>query len=199
MSPNINKIKLDFGTVMNQLSVRNKISITDSKGGNVLFRGMFDGPKYVIEIFDRLNASETYTLRVLKNVTNELGITMEDAFTMNFATNAGEIFSTLVLKNLDGTKIEALNGLAEGQSVSAELDYVNSTGKSMNAFICFSYYNGNKLVKCSFEPISLAAADKKGNTSVTYTVNGLTGSNNVKVMFWDTDSLVPFADAVDLK
>lgn len=199
MSPNVNKIKLDFGTVMNQFSVRNKISITDSNGGRVLFRGMFDDSKYVIDIFDRLSASETYTLNVPKSVANELGTTMEDAFTMEFATNAGEIFSTLVLKNSDGTNVEALNGLAEGQNVRAEMEYVNSTGKAVDAFVCFSYYNGNKLVKCSIEPISLTAADKKGNAYATHTVDSLTGIDNVKVMFWDRDSLVPFADAVDLK
>ena len=199
VSPNTNKITLDFGTVMDQFSLYNKIRLIDSNGANVPYKAAFSKNVYTLKIPGRLKASETYTLTVPANVKNELDGVLENEFSMTFKTNAGEVSATISPKNAAGDVISGLSGLAAGNEIKAEISYKNSTGKSTSAVAIFSYFENDKLQNVSLEPVTISADNKTGVAAITHTVKDLTGTTSMKIMFWDINTIEPVAEYIDLK
>ena len=199
VSPNTNKITLDFGTVMDQFSLYNKIRLIDSNGANVPYKATFSKNVYTLKIPGRLKASETYTLTVPANVKNELDGVLENEFSMTFKTNAGEVSATISPKNAAGDVISGLSDLSAGNEVKAEISYKNSTGKSTSAVAIFSYFENDKLQNVSLEPVTISADNKTGVAAITHKVKDLTGTTSMKIMFWDINTIEPFAEYIDLK
>lgn len=199
LSPNTNKITLDFGTVMNQFTLYNQISLTDSNGANVPYKATFSKNVYTLKIPGRLKASETYTLTVPATVENELGGTLEGRFTMTFTTNAGEVSAAISPKNATGVVIDGLSGLAAGNEIKAEISYKNSTGEAVSAVAIFAYFDGDILRDVSLEPVTISADDKTGEATITHTVKDLKDTKSMKIMFWDINTIEPFAEYIDLK
>lgn len=201
ITPNVNKIVLDFGDIMDPTSFADKVTLKKSTGEDVKIKGSITGSTYTVVIPNRLDVSAQYELNVSGDVKNAVGTAMGIAYNMTFNTNGGTFDAVINLKTSDGSVvITEKSQLAQGQTVKTEITFENSTCSEVNAVALYSYYAGNKLVKVSLQPVGVTPADKKGTITQNHTVESLDGITKVKVMLWDNfDKLKPLAEFIELQ
>lgn len=197
-------ITLDFGAEMDKDSAAENITLagynaeTDEYDEVVSFIGDTDGTTYKMTIEDVLKPNTEYMLTVNKNVESSLGVKLNKNYVLTFVTADADCTVEKAELYSGTTELKNISGLSKDAKVTVKSNAINTYDKDENAVVMIGYYNGNKLVGVSIEPITITK-NAKTPISKDFVLPDMTEITDVDVFIWDTTTnMVPWCDVLTL-
>ena len=163
----IQRIYLPFGSAMTEDSTNpDTVTITDSKGKRVPYTPEYDLFSYSMIPDGFLTPGETYTLFIPGTVTNTYGRELGDDFEYSFQTT--DKYPSLM--TLNSLSVSDLADVKNGSSLTAGIDYANSSDEPISGLPFVAYYGDNMLLSTSSVKIDEIAAGDMGTKTVSFTV-----------------------------
>ena len=184
ITPGIAKIEIDFAEAMLPETVVGAVTID----GTVV-NGTFNSINQVYTVNRTESFSEgVHNIAVANTVKNINGSGMDYAYQLEFTVGKAECKITLSgLYNGENSKIELLNGITAGSSITVKANYTNP-GASKDAVFAVAYYNNDKLV--SFDVLDLNDCMPEFTSGEISKSTAVTDKafDEVAVYCWDTVS-----------
>ena len=200
VNPLLNRITLDFGTIMDESTLNNtNIKILDKDSNNVPVSFAYADTVCTITLPQGVEPNGEYTLSVAKAVANKKGTQLLNPYSLTFKTTETILKAPITGFKVSGTEVTALSQLAKDNELVIEFDYENSTNEPVELYVIVAYFSGNEMKSVSFIPKEFAADVLMGAQTATHTVKDLTGIDLIRVMVWDgLDTLHPLSPSVDI-
>ncbi len=204
MPSTMDKIVIDFGVRMSVASLEGAVTLYDETADALvpvqIQKTSGAVSQYDILLPEMLIGEHTYTLSVAGTATNLSGVAISAPFTTQFT--AGEGVAELGMGEvLSGTTaIDAIDDINAGDTLSADVAYINTTGAEQKIKVIFCYYDGTEMKNIEFKTITVAANEKSGTKPVSHTVPSLTDIDRVEIMVWDDFSkLMTLPGGIELR
>ncbi len=198
VSTALKTVTLNFGAEMDEESANANISITDASGNEVGFIGENVDKAYELTLTDVLSAETEYTLKVNKEIESTLGVTLNKNYEFVFTTAEAECEVAKAELYSGDSELESISGLEKGATVTVKTTASNTYATDKSAVIMVGYYNGNRLVSVSLEPVTIPAG-KITQVSKGFTLPDMTNVTDVNVFIWDsTSGMTPYCDVLSL-
>lgn len=200
VTPAISKIKLDFGTSMSTQSILENVSLVDANGQKVPFMATVDGTCAVLTLTDLLDANQSYTLTVGKDVENISGIALGTDVITTFSTNTEKAYAKGFGVTVDGTDVTSLTQL--GTDVWARINgkYINALTDDKGLCIIISSYKNNKLIATDYQQIAFADDMSFADFSYLKKIKAAEGADEVKIFLWNGDKyMYPLVSNISVK
>ena len=186
ISPNLSKITVDFGTVMDSATLTNNVYLMNkATGAKVNATGALNSGIYTLTLSGTLAQNTEYTLFIGKDVANIASATLGVDSTYDIKTNIGYVSANAAGLVKGEAVVSALSEIAAGDNVKLNITYSNTTGEAQAFYAIVAYYNGNMLTQVDLVKFDKAANVTSEQISVDYTVPELNGATRAAIMCWD--------------
>ena len=197
----IQSISLPFGSEMTVESTNpDTVTLTDSKGNLVNYSPEYDSGSYTIIPNGFLTPGETYTLYVSGAVTNTFGRQLGDDFDYTFKA-ASDYPALMTLRSASITDLE---GITNGSTITAEIDYVNSSDAALGNLPFVAFYGDDMLLATQSVTFGEIAVGKMGSQTVWFTVPGasvldMSQVDKVSICLWKGfQNSTPYCGEIDV-
>ena len=188
VSTTVNKITIDFGTVMNVETLSSEtIKIVNTKTNEEIeYWPFYSNGVYTMELVKTLDKNTKYVLIIDETVANIKGVALDGEKTVEFTTEEGIFRAELKTFTVNNIEITKASELKKDDVLNVGYDYANTTGENKTLYVIVAYYNADRCL------ISVDYAEKAVDKSITSTtyysehkVPDMTEVTAVKVMTWD--------------
>ncbi len=197
VNPSIKSIVVEFGGEIDEYTTG---GITLTKGSEpVAFTGRISGDKYYLDLKNVLDASSEYTLTIDETVANPNGDTLPSGLVHTFTTKEAVATAKISSVKSNGNVVSAIDDIASGASVTAYVDYENTTNNDMTLTCVIACYNAkSRMVGIKIaDPITAAAKTSK-TVGVTLT-SVPSGTERIQVMLTDgLGTMIPYSSFVTI-
>lgn len=188
VSTTVNKITVDFGTVMNVETLSSDtIKVVNTKTSEeVEYWSSYSNGVYTMELAKTLDKNTKYNVVIDGTVANVKGVTLSGVKTVEFTTEEGVFKAELKTLTVNNSEITKISDLKLNDVLKIGYDYTNTTGEDKTLYVIVAYYNADRCL------VSVDYAEKIVDKSVAgatyyseHNVPDMTDVTAVKVMTWD--------------
>lgn len=200
VNPLVNKVSINFNTDMdvNTLTSEN-IKLTKGET-EIPYTASYKAGVVTLNLDEILEENSDYVLTISENVANANGVALGESASISFTTKAAQMKAVLSGVKSGDTEITKLSQLAEGDVVTIEMDYENSTGKDKKVYIIACYYIDDMLVSAEYIEKVVDKDIKAATYKCEHTVADTENVDTLKIMAWDGfDTMRPVSPLLILK
>lgn len=140
---------------------------------------------YTMTFSDLLEPGCTYVLQVADTIKNIEGESLAAPYSYTFTTDAGGFEFSLKGISVSENTQPSLSDVLGANSLTVDIDVMNSTAIGKNMLLIVTYYKGEELLYAHYDEFMLDASYRNTTVSRVVNVTPPTGTDNVQIFLWD--------------
>ena len=195
VDPISNVVTLNFGTALDVATLSDE-SIRILKDGTtpIATAISYSNRLVTVALNESLAANTKYVISVSGDIANKDGVTLGDAAAVEFTTTAGGTTAAIGRILVDNNEVASLSQLNNGDKLSVEVDYTNSTKETKTIYMIVAAYNGYELVDANYITKDVDASITRKRIRLESEAVYTDQVTTMKVMLWDGfDSMHPLS------
>lgn len=188
VSSTVKTIEIDFKSVLDETTV-NSNSIYVSKDGTKLDIAPIHCDGIVVFDMNGLVPNSSYSVTVTADVKNVDGVTVRNAGTYNFTTKDYECTAKIISIQKGGSKVSDISQISQNDSVSVNVQYINTNSSARDLYIIYAAYKNNNLADIQIAEYANIGYTISGEYTPTFVAGDMNGVTAVKIFAfdrWDT-------------